>query len=78
MEKGSIQDVLNCQYGTNCTFLNNCLTENITLIIFDTVLLSKLHIWEDYIVAVHLFAVNFLYFFSFSKLIKKNVLDSYD
>ena len=62
MEKDSIQDVLICQYETNCTLLNNCKTENITFIKFDTALLSKLHTWEDYIVAVYLFAVGELIF----------------
>ena len=68
MERYGIQDVLFCQYGTNCTLLNNCKTENITFIKFDTALLSKLHTWEDYIVAVYLFAVGELIFSSLFSL----------
>ncbi|XP_052083740.1 opsin-5-like [Mytilus californianus] len=57
MEKELIKKWLICKNEANCTFDENFLYENNTLLKVNTSFLSKLDIWQDFIVAIFLLTV---------------------
>ncbi|XP_076080013.1 opsin-5-like [Mytilus galloprovincialis] len=57
MEKELIEKWLICKQEANCTFADNFQYENHSLLKGNTLFLSKLDIWEDFIVAIFLLTV---------------------
>ncbi|CAG2254619.1 OPN5 [Mytilus edulis] len=57
MEKELIEKWLICKQEANCTFADNFQYENNSLLKGNTLFLSKLDIWEDFIVAIFLLTV---------------------
>lgn len=57
MEKELIEKWLICKQEVNCTFADNFQYENNSLLKGNTFFLSKLDIWEDFIVAIFLLTV---------------------
>lgn len=57
MEKHVFLDVRICSFRHNCSDLGRSIDNDSTGVTIDTLLQSKLHYWEDYIVAFYLLTV---------------------
>lgn len=66
MEGIEIQQVHICPYKSNCTIHDILMNQNVTVFGDNTALISKLHTWEDYVVAVYLLTIGKLKFLNLS------------